>query len=49
MRSMTTLLDVEPSNGPAWALVLRPEIRANVCRNIEVADLVTVSTDGWPR
>jgi hypothetical protein len=23
----------------------RPEIRANVCRNIEVADLVTVSTE----
>jgi glycosyltransferase involved in cell wall biosynthesis len=39
------LLDVDPSNGPAWAFFSRPEIRANVIRNIEVADLVTVSTE----
>jgi glycosyltransferase involved in cell wall biosynthesis len=38
------LLDVDPSNGPAWPFFSRPEIRANLCRNIEVADLVTVST-----
>ncbi len=39
------LLDIDPSNGPAWSFFSRPEIRANVIRNIEVADLVTVSTD----
>jgi hypothetical protein len=39
------LLDVDPSNGPAWSFFSRPEIRANVIRNIEVADLVTVSTE----
>jgi glycosyltransferase involved in cell wall biosynthesis len=39
------LLDVEPTNGPAWSFFSRPEIRANVIRNIEVADLVTVSTE----
>jgi hypothetical protein len=39
------LLDVDPSNGPAWSFFSRPEIRANVCRNVEVADLVTVSTE----
>jgi glycosyltransferase involved in cell wall biosynthesis len=38
------LLAVDPSNGPAWSFYSRPEIRANVIRNIEVADLVTVST-----
>ncbi len=39
------LLDIDPSNGPAWSFFSRPEIRANVIRNIEVADLVTVSTE----
>jgi glycosyltransferase involved in cell wall biosynthesis len=39
------LLDVDPSNGPAWSFFGRPEIRDNVIRNIEVADLVTVSTE----
>lgn len=39
------LLDVDPSNGPAWDFFGRPEIRANVIRNIEVADLVTVTTE----
>lgn len=38
------LLDIDPSNGPAWGFFGKPEIRANVTRNIEVADLVTVST-----
>jgi len=36
---------VDPSNGPAWKFFGVPEIRANVIRNIEVADLVTVSTE----
>jgi hypothetical protein len=39
------LLDVDPSNGPAWKVFGAPEIRANVIRNIEVAYLVTVSTE----
>jgi glycosyltransferase involved in cell wall biosynthesis len=39
------LLDVDPSNAPAWAFFGRPDIQANVIRNIEVADLVTASTD----
>lgn len=39
------LLDVDPSNGPAWAFFQRPEIRANIERNIEMADLVTVTTE----
>jgi hypothetical protein len=39
------LLDVDPSNGPAWKFFGVPEIRANVIRNIEVAYLVTVSTE----
>jgi glycosyltransferase involved in cell wall biosynthesis len=39
------LLDIDPSNGPAWSFFRRPEIRENVIRNIEVADLVTVSTE----
>jgi hypothetical protein len=39
------LLDVDPSNGPAWSFFSRPEIRANVIRNIVLADLVTVSTE----
>lgn len=38
------LLDIDPSNKPAWAFFSRPEIRDNIVRNIEVADLVTVST-----
>lgn len=39
------ILDVDPSNGPAWSFFGQPEIRANVIRNIKVADLVTVSTE----
>jgi glycosyltransferase involved in cell wall biosynthesis len=39
------LLDVDPSNGPAWSFFSRSEIRANLIRNITVADLVTVSTE----
>ena len=39
------LMDVDPSNGPAWGFFGRPDIRANIIRNIEVADLVTVTTE----
>jgi glycosyltransferase involved in cell wall biosynthesis len=38
------LLDVDPSNTQAWNFFTKPEIRANVIRNIKVADLVTTST-----
>lgn len=38
------LLDIDSSNTQAWAFFGRPEIRANIIRNIEVADLVTAST-----
>ncbi len=39
------LLDIDPSNEPAWDFFTRPEIRASLLRNIQVADLVTVSTE----
>jgi glycosyltransferase involved in cell wall biosynthesis len=39
------LLDVDPSNGPAWAYFSKPEIRSNIKRNIQVADAVTVTTE----
>lgn len=39
------LLAVDWTNGPAWDFYNRPEIRANITRNAEVADLVTVSTE----
>ena len=39
------LLDVDPSNGPAWDYFSRPEIRANIKRNIQIADAVTVTTE----
>lgn len=39
------LLEVEQANGPAWPFFSRPEIRANLIHNIQVADLVTVSTE----
>lgn len=39
------LLDVDPANRPAWAFFSSPNIRANIRLNIEVADLVTVSTE----
>lgn len=38
------LLDIDHWNGPAHSFFGKPEIRANVIRNIEAADLVTVST-----
>lgn len=38
------LLDIDHWNHQAHAFFTRPEIRANVISNIEVADLVTVST-----
>lgn len=38
------LLDIDHWNGPAHSFFGQPEIRANVIRNIEAADLVTVST-----
>lgn len=39
------LLNVDPSNTLAWDFFGRPEIQANVVRNIEAADLVTASTE----
>lgn len=39
------LLDVDPTNGPAWPFFSQPEIQSNIKRNIQVADLVTVSTE----
>jgi glycosyltransferase involved in cell wall biosynthesis len=38
------LLGVDPSNGPAWDFFSKPEIRSNIKRNIQCADLVTVSS-----
>jgi glycosyltransferase involved in cell wall biosynthesis len=39
------LLDVDPSNGPAWNFFSRPDIRSNIKRNIQVADVVTVTNN----
>jgi glycosyltransferase involved in cell wall biosynthesis len=39
------LLDVDPSNGPAWHYYSQPEIRSNIKRNIQAADLVTVTNN----
>lgn len=39
------LLAVDPSNIPAYQFFGRPEIRANLVTNLQMADEVTVSTD----
>ena len=39
------LLNVDPSNGPAWDYFSRPDIRANIKRNIQIADAVTCTTE----
>lgn len=39
------LLEVDPSNGPAWTFFSRPDIRSNIKRNIQIADIVTVTNN----